>query len=1004
MKYPEIDTRTKEDIINQIKELALAYTPEWHFDEQNKDVGTALVSIYTDMFLNTVRRLNKVTEKNQLAFFNQIGAKLLPMVPASGMAAFQLVNETVAGSSVKKGTKVLAQLSEEETKHIVFETCNDIYVTPARLVNVTTTYGEQDRITPIFNLEESNKECPPFLFFCSSGLNIQEHIFYFCQDIIFDIKQQATLLFELNLAKESLPFQIWFSSLLSQNKIVFEYGTEQGYVPFKQISILENKIYITRTKDEIPFMKRTEYGIESFWIRIVVSDIFAIEELQIKQCYISSFSDKIRPDLIYANGADQNLEEFYPFGERFHIYNEVYFGSNEVFGKKGAEITISFLLDYVLHPIEMSIEENEIEYKPIMKRSAFKKELEYEISINQVVFEYFNGDGWSRLFTDTSYSEIFSRKEEGEQVIKIVFTCPMDIQPILINSISAYFIRIRVMKVNNEYKLKGNYVSPIIKNIFLQYDYKNKNIFPDHYLMINNLNIEHIKGTVIEKEKKILKPFQVFEQKESCVFFGFDIPPLYGPIRILFQMAETMTGKLPQVQIEYSTEDGWNILNAVDGTENFKKTGIITMIGTPDFKKRFYLGKELYWIRFIDIQNQYKKGKKSKKYPKVERILMNVTEILAIETMPPEYFFIDSKKKFFTCRLLYSNIYKLTVFVDEVSILSKKEIAQLEMMNKIQLIYNENGELTNAWVKWEETQSFINSMPTDRHYIADKIHGTITFSDGKHGAIPPSSKKETIRIEYSCGGGEQGNLKQEKITQLESSLGFINRVYNPLPTYGGSNQELVQEALERNANTLKHGGRAITLKDYESIILETSRSILKVKCFSHINEFGKEEMGSITAVILQREYKSMNQSFDTMKQQIFHTIKQCANSNLIELGKFYLVKPQFLVLNISAVLIISDYNQIFSIKEKVMNKLEEFIHPITGNFDKKGFEIGVIPNTTQILNVIKTLEGIKAIKEIRLTTSFEEEEVYKDVDFEDTSQNKFILALNGIHNITVLVE
>ena len=68
MKQEELYPYTKEELIEKMKHLAAAYTPEWKFDAQYPDVGTALAMIYADMFYDTVHRYNRIQEKNRAAF------------------------------------------------------------------------------------------------------------------------------------------------------------------------------------------------------------------------------------------------------------------------------------------------------------------------------------------------------------------------------------------------------------------------------------------------------------------------------------------------------------------------------------------------------------------------------------------------------------------------------------------------------------------------------------------------------------------------------------------------------------------------------------------------------------------------------------------------------------------------------------------------------------------------------------------------------------------------
>ena len=63
MQERSVDTRTKEELIAQLKETAASYTPEWQFDLENPDIGAALAFVYAELFAGTLRRINKILKK-----------------------------------------------------------------------------------------------------------------------------------------------------------------------------------------------------------------------------------------------------------------------------------------------------------------------------------------------------------------------------------------------------------------------------------------------------------------------------------------------------------------------------------------------------------------------------------------------------------------------------------------------------------------------------------------------------------------------------------------------------------------------------------------------------------------------------------------------------------------------------------------------------------------------------------------------------------------------------
>lgn len=1001
MKYPEIDTRTKEDIIRQMKRLAASYTPEWRFDETNPDVGTALSYIYADMFEGTLHRFNKVAVKNMISFFDRAGASLLPGIPATGYASFYLVNETVDGTRVKKGTRVLSQETDLQQKQ-VFETENDLLVIPSKISDVWMTNGEKDNIYSIYE-RNGEEECSPFRLFEERETNLQEHVLYFCHKTVLNIKKSAVLFIELKQYRQTELDSEWFERLLDEELVSFEYSSNAGYTAFKSRKLVGSRLEFT-LDDEAPAMeKQVEQGIENFWIRITIHDIHAFEHLYFTQMFIGGRGKDLKPDIVHSDGVDLNTTHFYPFGERFSVFSELYFACDEALSKKGAKITLDFQVEFKRFAIDTPIEQPEIHWKPIMKKKEFEEIPEYDITIEQVVWEYFNGDGWHRLFPDDSYSEVFGTKQgTTERKVTLQFKCPEDMEEILINSTSSHYIRARILKVNNAYKLHGYYVTPYVEEVRFRYNYAESLKNPEYYLMKNNLETICLDGQKMTNETGKWKPFEGIAEKRNTLYLGFETPLRGGPIRILFQMAESFHMQMPRLQMEYSCKSGWKSLNALDETENFRKTGILTLMGNIDFESVELMGKKRYWIRFVDCDNCYASNKEN--LPQFQKILLNTTEISATQTMPEERFFIEPKDENHKCKLLYDRLYQVSVWVNEQAVLGKSEQEELIKNQPVRIVKNENGEQTEFWVQWKEVTGFAMSKPSDRHYVVDRINGIICFSDGKKGAIPSSGEQETILVKYSYGGGEQGNVKADTITSLEENIGFINRVSNPMHTGGGCNQETIYESVTRSARALKNGGRAVTPKDYEAMVLAVTRNILKAKCFPNTNERGEHEPGCVTVAILQKQFELNGQFFDIVKDQVLKAMRNSISGNLASLNHFYIVKPRLLYLNVNVSISVRDYSQVFDVKDGVKSCLDDFLHPVTGNFNHMGFEIGVIPNITQILNAIKTVPGISYIKDVRMTAYSREKGELTEVDLDLQDQNRFSIALSGIHTVSIEVE
>ncbi|MBS1630595.1 MAG: baseplate J/gp47 family protein [Bacteroidetes bacterium] len=71
------------------------------------------------------------------------------------------------------------------------------------------------------------------------------------------------------------------------------------------------------------------------------------------------------------------------------------------------------------------------------------------------------------------------------------------------------------------------------------------------------------------------------------------------------------------------------------------------------------------------------------------------------------------------------------------------------------------------------------------------------------------------------------------ITKLQTSVPAIKKIAQPYPSFGGRPTELESDYYVRISERLRHKDRAITIWDYERLILEHFPELHRVKCLSH---------------------------------------------------------------------------------------------------------------------------------------------------------------------------
>lgn len=167
---------------------------------------------------------------------------------------------------------------------------------------------------------------------------------------------------------------------------------------------------------------------------------------------------------------------------------------------------------------------------------------------------------------------------------------------------------------------------------------------------------------------------------------------------------------------------------------------------------------------------------------------------------------------------------------------------------------------------WQEVEHFSQSSPNEQVYTVDRTLGVIQFAPAVRkmqpgsrrpaltqlGAIPPA--KNRIRVWYSRGGGEAGNLPANVLTEiLDPPSGLLAArltVTNPRRAWGGADGETLANALVRGPHEFFSHGNAVTARDYEQLVLRKSRSIARARAYARRELWSYAQPGTVEIVLV----------------------------------------------------------------------------------------------------------------------------------------------------------
>lgn len=959
---PPIDSRTSDDVVRQLLQLFRCYSGEAFSPDQG--ASRALVEIFGRYAELIIERLNQVPNKNQLAFLDLIGASLLPPQPARVPLTFLLSDGSVFDGLVPARTQVASAPAESETAPVVFETEEELVVTAAQLDSLFVRRSDQDWYADRNTVINSISTKGVGLF---GGTRKVEHSVYLAHDPLFSDPDLTTL---------TLAFEEKANITPSPLLVTWDRWNGSAWINFGTPSVTDGTAGLTKSGDvtlkDLSSLRHSDVnGINKCWLRCRLltaippathgpaGKLPELTNVQIKS--VTSQRTGLKVDHAIVNDTKVDVVKgFFPFGERPRTGDTLYLAHPSAFRKPGATVTLHIT----------------IANSP--KASGVN-----------LVFELWDGNSWSPV-TKTGDGTT-NLTTSGD----ITLTIPKQSVSTTINGIESFWIRCRIEKGNYgeeaQFKLnnatdpsKGytftpaSYAPPLIVSLTIDYSVTQPLpasspavVKPEVVFTYNDF-----KYTVVTNAPSF-KPFQPVEDVNPTIYLGFTLPPglkkfpnrklsLYAALAE-FKQGETSirtssVNKQPEFVWEYSSGAAWSNLTVRDYSANFSKSGLITFLAPPDFKESQQFGLQRYWVRAIWKSGEYMFE------PQLRGLLPNTT--MAIQAVTVEAEVLGSSNQ--TANQLFHTI-------------------RAPVLAEPQLYVRES----EGWVRWDQTPDFYGSGPGDRHYVLDNLTGEIRFGDGQNGLIPPAGSGNIRMSLYRTGGGTIGNSPAGVITQLKTTLPYVQKVVNHLPATGGAEAETTDSLRRRAPRTLRHGDRAVTVKDYEDLALLASTDVARAKCLplkNLITDNSDSKLirnGTVSLIVVPQstEGKSVPSVELIGRVQEFIGRRQNPLVDLIVIG------PKYLGINVEVDVAPVAADGAGEIKLDIARTISNYLHPLTGGMDGNGWDFGRYPRESNLYALIEGLSGVDHVKSLKLTPAKDSTEV--------KNAGAYFLVYSGTHTINL---
>ena len=247
----------------------------------------------------------------------------------------------------------------------------------------------------------------------------------------------------------------------------------------------------------------------------------------------------------------------------------------------------------------------------------------------------------------------------------------------------------------------------------------------------------------------------------------------------------------------------------------------------------------------------------------------------------------------------------------------------------------------------------------------------------------------------------ESGLPSETIKKLMTRVPQIRSVSQPYNSFGGSPEESDEDFYRRISERLRHKNRAITLWDYEHLILQKYPEIYKVKCLNHTSERSFNAAGHVSIVVIP----------DTVNKNVFDKFEPRVSQGLINKVQEYInelnslhvdakvINPNYEKVNVDLeVQFYEGFDKSFY-KKQLEQDIIKFLSPWAYD-DTKEVEFGITLHKSVLIDYLEKLEYVDYLQNVVITKGNNE----KPLNNVSPSDPKSILVSAKEHNIRTVLS
>jgi len=975
---PIVDRRSEAQVLDALRARLPGYLPGWQLAAGGP--ADAVHHVFAGFAAILARATNAALPRAQFAFLDACGESQRPAQAATVPLVFTLADQSPVDASLPAGMAVAAQpTSNGDPPNFVVK--DAIAIARARLAALYS-------VDP---LEDRWDDHTPFLtrtFTLFEGAGVVEHALYLGHDTLFKLPAgDAKLIVQSVLVDVKPPVR-------EDLRLRWEYWSDSGWRPLAGaiVDLLITDQRADLRKEGGPATAARELlGRNSFWIRATLIDPLVVNGgphttslpvLDTVRVSVGLGREDLPAEAVAIDGRLLDASApFQPFGATPVQGTTFYIGSSEAFGRAGANVRVEIGFDGNLKTAD-----------------------------GPVTFEYFSGETWKPVSVGDS-TNVFARPSlslpapnRAPRNGALTFVAPPDWKPFTIGRASRHFLRARLdgsevfgkasYFTGNDFH-PADWVSPRIASLRISFSQISAPVPVDHCLTSNGGVLADV--TQAAKAAQLpFQPFQPLEDQQPAVYIGFDRALPSGLVSLFVDVPPNPDVAPPDNSSpflwEYRSAGEWRDLGALDSTFGLRTSGYVRFVGPFDHVPTDGPGGSLYRIRA-----RLKQGSRLP-MQRIGGVWLNAVQATQASTYQAETIGRGTGEPRQMVVFPKTRVPVLDELIEIREWMGRdcgyEGITETVRQSDWRTVKDPlTDRIAEVWVRWSQRAHLFDARPGDRVYTLDRVEGLLRFGDGRRGLVPPAGAP--IVATFSTGGGLVGNAPAGAVTEPRAAIPFLGSVTNPRPARGGSPAESQETTRLRGAQRLRHRGRALTPTDFEWLAVEASPAVARARCLPVTGDAGNVQRGWVTVVIVPHSTDRRPQPDDETTARVRAYLRDRAPATLGE--RLRVIGPTYLPVSVVAEIVPTNPEQAGSVEAAVRARLDDFLHPLRGGRDGRGWQVGQGVPLSQIAMLVESTPGVDFARELGLRV---EDAVYGD----DVPGRPEMLLAPGEHELRLTLR